>query len=75
MTITVFTDSQAAITKILDPKAKVSANAIQRLIYYNAYILKIARHTMVIQWVFGHSKVPKNKKTDTTAKDVVYKRE
>lgn len=72
-TVTIFTDSQAAITKILDPKAKVDGDTVQNLVYKNAQIIKNAGHTIVLQWVSGHSGIPENEKVDAVAKDVLQK--
>ena len=72
-TVTVFTDSQAAITKILDPKTRVGGDAVRSLIYQNAHIIKNAGHNVVLRWVLGHSEVPGNEKADATAKDVAHK--
>lgn len=48
-TVTVFTDSQAAITKILDPKARFGGDAVRSLVYQNAHVIKNAGHTVVLR--------------------------
>lgn len=48
ITVTVFTDSQAAITKILDLKARVVRNVVQNSIYQNAQIIKNTKPTVVL---------------------------
>ena len=48
-TITIFTDSHTAITKILDQKVGFSRDAIQDLIYQNAFTIKNNGHTLVLQ--------------------------
>ena len=72
-TVTVFTDSQAAITKILDLKARVGSDAVWNLIYQNTYVIKNAEYTVVLQWVPGHSKIPENERANVAAKDVAQK--
>ena len=72
-TVTVFTDSQAAITKILDPKARVGGDAVRSLVYQNAHVIKNAGHTVVLRWVPGHSEIPGNEKADAAAKDIAQK--
>lgn len=73
--VTVFTNSQAAITKILDLKTKVGRDTVRNLVYQNTHIIKNTRYTIVLQWVSGHSKIPENEKANAVAKDVVYKEE
>ena len=71
-TVTVFTDSQAAITKILDPKARVGGDAVRDLVYQNAHVIKNAGHTVALRWVAGHPEIPGNEKADA-AKDIAQK--
>ena len=72
-TVTVFTDSHAAITKILDPKVKPGGGAIQDLIYQNALTIRNNGHILVLQWVPSYSKILRNEKADAVAKDAAYK--
>ena len=72
-TITVFTDSQMAITKILDPKARVGGDLVRNLVYQNAHVIQNVRHTVISRLVPGNLEIPGNEKADTTAKDVAYK--
>lgn len=39
-TVTVFTDSQTAIAKILEPKVRSGAGVVRDLIYRNAHMIK-----------------------------------
>ena len=71
--ITVFTDSQAAIAKILASKARSGGDAIRALIYENAHEIKSSGHTPVLRWVPSHSKIPGNEKADASAKDIAHK--
>ena len=72
-TVTVFTDSQAAISKIQDPKARVGGDAIRNLVYQNAHVIKNAGYTVVLRWVPGHSDIPGNEKAYAAAKDIAQK--
>ena len=72
-TVTVFTDSQAAIAKILEPKVRSGGGAVRDLIYQNAHEIRDGGHILVLGWVPSHSKIPGNEKTDAVAKDVAQK--
>lgn len=71
-TVTIFTDSQAAITKISDQRTRVGGDAIRNLIHQNALTIKNAEHTTVLQWVPGHSKLLGNERADMAAKDCAH---
>ena len=73
-TVTVFTDSQMAISKILNPKTRVDGETFLNLVYQNAYAIKIARYIIVMQLVPSHSRIPDNEKADAVIEDVVHKR-
>ena len=72
--ITIFTDSQAAIAKILDSKARTGGDMIRALMQENAHEIKSSGHTLVLRWVPSHSNIPGIKKADASAKDVAHKR-
>ena len=72
--ITVFIDSQAAIIKILNLKARVGWDAIWNLIYQNVYVIKNGGHIVVLKWVFSHSKILENRNVDTTTKHFAHKK-
>lgn len=72
-TVTIFTNSQTAMTKILEPKTKVGGDAIRNLIYQRARTMKNAGHTIVLRWVPSHSKVLGNEKAEEAAKDVAHR--
>ena len=55
--ITIFTDSQAALAKIIDSKAKIGGDMIRALIQENAHKIKSSGHTLVLRWVPSHSKI------------------
>lgn len=74
-TVTIFTDSQTAMTKILDPKTKVGGDAVQNLVYQSAQAMKNAGHTVVLRQIPGHSNILGNKKADEAAKNVANKGE
>ena len=69
-TVTVFTDSQTAIAKILKPKVRSGGDAVRDLIYQNADTIKDSGHTSVLRWIPSHSKVLGNDKADAAAKGV-----
>lgn len=71
--ITVFTDSQAAIAKILDSKARSCGDTIRAFIYENAHEIKSSRYALVLRWVPSHSKIPRNKRADASAKNITHK--
>ena len=71
--MTVFTDSQAAIKKILDPKIRPGGDAIRDLVYQNVHEIQNGAHTLILRWVPSHSKIPGNEKADAIAKDAAYK--
>lgn len=72
--ITIFTDSQAALAKIIDSKAKIGGDTIRALIQENAHEIKSSGHTLILRWVLSQSKIPGNKKADASAKDIAHKR-
>ena len=72
-TVTVFTDSHAAIDKVVNPKVRPGGGAVTDLIYKNALEIRENGHLLVVQWVPSHSKVPGNERADTVAKDVARK--
>ncbi len=72
-TVTVLTDSHAAITKILEPKVRPGGGAVRDLIYRNALNIRNNGHTLVLRWVPSHSKILGNEKADGVAKDVAHK--
>lgn len=72
-TVTVFTDSHAAISKIVDPRVRPGGGAVRDLIYQKALNIRENGHLLVIQWVPSHSKVPGNEKADAVAKEVARK--
>ena len=72
--ITIFTDSRAAIAKILDSNARTGGDAIRTLIYENAHEIKSSGHTLILRWVPSHSKILGNEKADVSAKDTARKR-
>lgn len=74
-TVTVFTDSQMAISKIPDPKTRVGGDTIQNVVYQSAHPIKNAGHTIVLQWISDYSEIPGNEKANTVAKNVTYKGE
>lgn len=72
-TVTVFTDSQTAITKILDPKTRPRGDTVGDLFYQNTYEIRNGGHTLVLRWVLSHSKITDNEKADAVVKEVAYK--
>lgn len=75
LTITIFTDLQVAITKILDPKVKIRRNAIQTLIYKNAYKIKSSSHGLILRWLPSYSKISENEKSDMSVKNLAQRKE
>lgn len=72
--ITIFTDSQAAIAKILDPKAGTGGDAIRAPIYKNIHKIKSNSYTRILIWVPNHYMIPGNKNADIIAKHMAQKR-
>ena len=68
--ITVFTDSKAALTKIQENGRK---SAIKDFLYQRATELVQSGHVVVFQWVPGHSKIEENERADLAAKEVAYR--
>ena len=68
--VTIFTDSHAAITKILEPKIRPGGGMIRDLIHWNALDIQNDGHFLVLRWVPSHSKVLGNEKADVVTKDV-----
>ncbi len=71
--ITIFTDSQAAIAKILDPQVRAGGDMIRAIIQENAYNIMSGGNTLVLRWVPSYSKIPENEKADASAKVVAHK--
>lgn len=71
--ITIFINSQMAMTKILELKTKVCGDEIRNLVYQRVQTMKNAEHTIVLKWVPSHSKVLGNKKAAEATKDVAHR--
>ena len=72
--ITIFCDSQKALTAIRQPFSQKKNRFLRRQIGYRAEKLKTNGHTTVCKWVLSHTGLIGNKKADFAARDKAEKR-
>ena len=71
--ITIFSDSQKALTAIRQPPSQKQNRFLQGQIYYKAEILKANRHTLVCRWTPSNAGIIENKKADLAARNIMEK--
>ncbi len=67
--ITIFCDSQKALTAIRQPPSQKENRFLRGQIYYKAENLMRDRHIVVCRWIPGHAGLTRNEKADLAAKN------